>query len=96
MSVRVMLHMLNDQDSVILVRHYDGSGVYVNLTEVYVIRKEKFLGRIVKDAWEPEKHDKPATEKDIQTFLGHSKAMQTMAEKLWRKSSDKGQDAEES
>lgn len=85
---RVMLHNVNeDHDNVILVRHYNGSGSLVNLTEIYVTRDEKFLGRfnVTTFAWEPSnEHKRPATEADIKTFSNHARAMASMAEKLWK------------
>ena len=85
---RVMVHDVNDEhDYIVLCRHYNGSGALVNLTEIYVVREQKFLGRfnVTTFAWEPSaEHKRPATEADIKAFSNHAKAMAAMAEKLWK------------
>ena len=80
---------VND-DHLCVVRHHDGSGGYTNLTEVYVVRAGRFLGRFeiqttpTFDAkWDAGDHPSPATEKDLAALRKARLVLLTAVDKLW-------------
>jgi hypothetical protein len=80
---------LND-DRICVVRHHNGSGSYTNLTEVYVVRGGRFLGRFeiqisaTFDAkWEPGDHPAPASEKEFAALRKARMLLLTAMDKLW-------------
>lgn len=88
-SVNVLLATVNG-DSMLAVRHHNGSGVYVNLTEVYVIRKEKFLGRFrnqdvpsLEVEWESGKHSDPMKDSELPIYKKARMVLLNAARSLW-------------
>lgn len=72
-------------DLMMVVRHYTGSGVYTNLTEVYVIRDQKFLGRFENDVFViSAEHPKKPAEADLKEYRAAYLVLKAASEKLWK------------
>lgn len=82
---RVIVANVNDDDFIHVVRHYNGSGSYTNLTEVYVIRSQKFLGRFVDEKFEVSvEHPKKPSESDLKEYQKALFVLKATSEKLWK------------
>jgi hypothetical protein len=80
-----------DEDRICVVRHHTGSGAYTNLTEVYVVRGGRFLGRFeiqitpTHDAkWEAAAdHPSPTTEPQLAALRKARMVLLSMTDKVW-------------
>lgn len=86
MSARVIVCTVGTaNDHMMVVRHYDGSGSYTNLTEVYVVRDQHFLGRFENDEFKvSSEYKKPLSKEDLNAYRTAYLTLTAVAEKLWK------------